>query len=97
MAAPLTNLTKKGAFAWSKTVQQSFDHFNRLMSTCPMLAIPNFSKPFELKCDTSGEGIGVVLIQNKHPIASESKKLRGGERAYSIYDKEIVGDHACFS
>ena len=29
-------------------------------------------------------------MQDKHPIAYESKKLRGLERSYSIYDKEML-------
>lgn len=57
------------------------------MSTCPNLAILDFSQPFELECDALGEGIDVILMQNKHPIAFESRKLRGVEHGYSIYDK----------
>ena len=64
--------------------------FKRFMTTCPVLALPNFTKPFELQCDTLGEGIGAVLMQDKHPIAYESRKLRGLERSYSIYDKEML-------
>jgi hypothetical protein len=37
-----------------------------------------------------GEGIGVVLMQNRHPIVYESRKLRGPELLYTIYDKEML-------
>jgi len=62
----------------------------KVMSTLPVLALPNFSQPFLLECDASGEWIGVVLIHNHHPIAFESSKLRETKRLYSIYDKEML-------
>lgn len=40
-----------------------------------------------LECDALGEGIGVVLMKNRNPIAFEIRKLRYVERLYSIYDK----------
>jgi len=60
--APLTYLTCKDAFSWSRSAQECFDKFKQIMSTCPVLAIPDFSKPFELQCDASGEGIGAVIM-----------------------------------
>ena len=47
-------------------------------------------KPFELHCDASGDGIGAILMQEKHPIVFESKKLCGVERNYYIYDREML-------
>lgn len=88
-AAPLTNLTKE-AILWTNQAQQCFKKFKQLMSLCPILAILNFIKPFELECDALGEGIGAVLMLDKHPIAFESRKLRGAERSYNIYDKEML-------
>jgi hypothetical protein len=43
-----------------------------------------------LECGAFGEGIGVVLMQNQHPIAFESIKLREPENIYLIYDKEML-------
>ena len=60
------------------------------MSSCPILALPDFSKPFVVECDSSGEGVGAVLKQGQHPIAFESRKLQHHENIYSIYDKDML-------
>jgi hypothetical protein len=62
----------------------------KVMSTCPVLALQDFGQPFTLECDALGEGIGVVPMQNMHPLAYESRKLRGLELLYNIYDKEML-------
>jgi hypothetical protein len=90
LCAPLTDLTRKGAFKWSIEAQSTFDTMKKVMSTCPVLSLPDFSQPFILECDASGEGVGVVLMQNRHPIAYESRKLRGPELFFTIYDKEML-------
>ena len=61
-----------------------------IMSSCPVSALPDFSQPFVVECDALGEGLGVVLLQNHHLIAFESRKLKNYERHYSIYDKEML-------
>ena len=64
--------------------------FKEIMTTCPVLGLVDFTKPFELQYDASREGVGVVLMQDKNPIAYESRKLRGPKRSFSIYDKEML-------
>jgi hypothetical protein len=60
------------------------------MSSCPILALADFRQPFVLECDASDKGVGSILMQNHHPIAFESRKLKEHERHYSIYDKEML-------
>jgi hypothetical protein len=90
LCTPLTDLTKKGAFKWIDEAQLDFNKVKKVMSTCLVLTLPYFSQPIILECDTSGEGVGVVLMQNRHPIAFERKKLRGCDFLYTIYDKEMI-------
>jgi hypothetical protein len=66
------------------------EKMKEVMSTCPVLSLPNFGVPFTLECDASGEGIGAVLMQNRHPLAYEIRKLRGPELLYNIYDKDML-------
>jgi hypothetical protein len=51
----LTDLTKKGAFKWDEEDQKMMDKMKKVRSTCPFLALPNFSLPFTLECDASRE------------------------------------------
>jgi hypothetical protein len=96
LGAPLTDLTKKGAFQWTDESRQTFEKMKEVMSTCPVLALPDFYQSFFLECDASGVGIGAVLMQGGHPIVFESRKLNDSESLYSIYDKEMLAImHAC--
>jgi hypothetical protein len=87
LCSPLIDLTKKGAFKWDEEAQKMMDKMKQVMSTCPILALPDFSLPFTLECDASEEGIGVILMQKRHPLTYESKKLWVPELLYNIYDK----------
>jgi hypothetical protein len=70
VAAPLNELTKKGVqFEWGTTQQNAFDELKHRLIATPLLALPDFSKQFEIACDTSGLGIGSVLMQQGRLIA----------------------------
>ena len=56
----------------------------------PMLALPNFDKPFVIKCDASGKGLGAILMQQGSPIAFHSQALKGKNLALSTYEKELL-------
>ncbi|XP_019104879.1 uncharacterized protein LOC109134920 [Beta vulgaris subsp. vulgaris] len=89
MAAPLTELTKKGEFVWTNNVKRAFEELKASLCNSSILALPDFFKLFEVETDASGLGIGVVLRQEKCPIAFFSEKLNGDKLNYSTYDKEF--------
>ena len=80
LTSPLTDLKKKYDFQWHEGDEKYFQIMNEVIRNCPILALPNFSKPFVLECDASGEGIGVVLKQGQHPIAFETRALHTHEK-----------------
>ncbi|XP_072088166.1 uncharacterized protein [Arachis hypogaea] len=89
LAAPLTDLLKKDSFNWSEQATQAFRQLQHALCTKPVLALPNFSIPFEVETDASGTGVGAVLIQQKHHIAYFSKKLPPTLQKQSAYIREF--------
>ncbi|XP_057990695.1 uncharacterized protein LOC110653932 [Hevea brasiliensis] len=90
IAAPLNELVKKNvAFEWKKKHEHAFSELKDRLCSAPLLSLPDFDKTFQIECDTSGVGIGVVLMQEKRPIAYFSEKLHGAALNYSTYDKEM--------
>ena len=49
----LSNLVKKNAFHWSEEADKCFKELKGIMSSTPVLATPDFSKPFLIECDAS--------------------------------------------
>lgn len=92
IALPLTILTRKRtSFCWSESQQRAFDTLKNILTHAPVLQLPDFAQPFFIVVtDASGSGIGAVLMQNDHPIAFESRKLKPSETNYSVYDKELL-------
>uniref|UniRef100_A0A453EC58 Reverse transcriptase domain-containing protein n=2 Tax=Aegilops tauschii subsp. strangulata TaxID=200361 RepID=A0A453EC58_AEGTS len=86
---PLTDLLKKGVvFRWTYLEDGAFRALQQALVTAPVLALPNFTKTFELETDALDQGIGAVLSQNGHPIGYLSRALGPRNRLLSTYEKE---------
>lgn len=90
IAKPLTELTKKEGFKWNEEAEKAFQTLKTAVTSSPVLTLPNFELPFEIKCDASGKGVGAVLMQMKHPIAYFSKAFTASKLSKSAYDKELM-------
>ena len=97
VAGPLHSLTRQEVpFHWTGECQQSFDRLKQLLSEPPVLAYPDFARPFTLHTDASGKGLGAVLEQEgeegkNHPVAYASRTLSKHEKNYGITDLEALG------
>ena len=94
IAAPLSALTGNVPFKWTPIEQASFDALKQALTTAPVLASPDFTKPFIVNCDSSKHAIGAVLMQgggqDQRVIAYESRKLTPPEVNYLNHDKELL-------
>lgn len=96
IVAPLTDLLKKEKrWEWSKECGEAFDRLKIAVASEPVLRLPEFEKPFEVHTDASDRAIGGVLVQEGHPVAFESRKLKDAEMRYSTHEKEMTAVIHC--
>jgi hypothetical protein len=91
IAKPMTELLKKGVkYDWSQKCEDAFHTLRRHLTTAPVLAQPDNTKPFEVYCDASDTGLGCVLMQDNRVIAYASRALRPHEQKYPTHDLELA-------
>jgi hypothetical protein len=83
-------------FIWGLPQEDSFMKLKELVTSAPVLILPNNNLPFRLEADGSGIAMGAVLSQQQvndnawHPVAFLSKALNPVERNYEIHDTEML-------
>jgi hypothetical protein len=82
-------LEKDVKFKWSQECEEVFLTLKKLLTTAPILAQPDIDKPFDVYCDASGMGKG-VLMQDGRAIAYASCQLRCHEEHYPTHDPELL-------
>ena len=102
IAAPLYDLTsgenkdkKSEHLDLPHEAWEAFDHLKAACLQAPILASPDFDKPFLLETDASGKGLGAVLSQKQsdgqyHPIAYASCIMNETEQRYHSSKQEFL-------
>lgn len=75
--------------------QFAFENLKALLASAPVLAAPDFNRPFKLAVDASDAGVGAVLLQEdssgvEHPVCYSSKKFNLHQKHYSTIEKEAL-------
>jgi hypothetical protein len=91
ISKPLTALLKKHTlFVWTVDHDVAFNTLKLALTSAPVLAVPDFSKRFCIETGACKNGVGVVLMQDGHPLAFISKALGSKTQGLSTYEKEYL-------
>ena len=95
VARPLHQATEKSHnFTWTCQCEEAFSKLKEFLTSAPILALPDWSKPFIVDTDASDFGIGAVLSQcqedgKEHVISYASWLLTKPERNHCVTRKEL--------
>jgi len=88
-------IRKDSKFVWGPEQQEAFNKLKELLTSAPVLSLPDPNKQFVLETDASHFALGCVLSQyddehHLHPVYYYSRSFTKPERNYSISDKELL-------
>lgn len=88
IVAPLMECFKVSVFHWSSDQYASFAIIKVALIEAHVLPLQDFDKPFQIDVEALSIGIGVVLIQDVHPIEFFSEKLSTTRQKWTIYEQQ---------
>jgi hypothetical protein len=91
IAAPLTRLLRRDAFAWDDDAAVAFRALKVALTTGPVLQMPDFDNPFTVDTDASWSGIGTVLHQGAGPLAFFTRPFATRHLKLAAYERELIG------
>ena len=84
-------MTRKGVrFAWDSRCEESFTLLKALLTSAPILIIPEHGVDYVVYCDASYDGLGCVLMQEGRVVAYGSRQLKTHEQNYPTHDLELA-------
>ena len=89
IVAPLTKLLTLESFQWTPDATATFTTLKQMLTSSPVLRLPDFNLPFTVETDASGTGMGVVLSQQGLPVAYFNKKFPLKLLGASTYVREL--------
>ena len=106
VSGPLVELTTKQdgekpsgskKVMWGPAAEKAFERLKEILTSEPVLMMPDFDKHFYVQTDASGEAMGAVLSQivdgQEHPCHYISKRLNSAQRNYSTTEREALAIH----
>nr|GMC71036.1 putative nucleotidyltransferase, Ribonuclease H [Ipomoea batatas] len=106
IAAPLTDCLRNSGFRWGEATEKSFTELKHKLTTAPVLAIPDFSKVFEVECDASGIGtanrVANALSRKRSLLVTLQSEIIGFDILKNLYEElkmmilVTYGNKLCF-
>lgn len=95
IAVPLNELTKDDVpFVWCEKCDEAFITLRKALISPPILAYPDYDKPYILETDASQSAAGYILSQvqegQTRVIAYSGQKLNDAQRNYNTTEKEAL-------
>lgn len=95
VTSPITDLLKKSKkFKWTDEAENSLNELKSILTSAPVLANPDYTRPFIIETDASQLAVGAALLQEfeegKRIVGYYSKKLTNTQRKYSATEKECL-------
>ena len=76
-------------WSWKPEHQAAFNQLKQFLIEEPVLRYYDVTKPVILSVDSSGTGLGAVLLQDNQPVAYASRALTPTQTLYAQIEKEL--------
>ena len=89
ITAPLRALLKKEVeWNWTFEHDPAMNKLCEVLTSKPLLAYYDVTKPVTIQADASQSGLGACLLQDGNPIACASRSMTSAEENYAQIEKD---------